>query len=78
MYFSDPTRVARFADWLEEDLVHHASILQSRNIANTNLSIVADYQSSRISSPIAPVSIPSTIAGVMKLLHFLILTFNSN
>ena len=63
-YFSDPTRAARFADRLEEELVHHASILQRRNAANTNLATQAavDLQSSRITSPTA-MSIPSTIAG---------------
>jgi len=55
-YLADPSRVTRFADRLEEDVVHHASILQQCNINNTNLAV--DVYTN---TP----SMPSTIAGQM-------------
>jgi len=59
-YFSDPSRVARLADPLEEEVVHHAAILQRCNVSNANL---MDLPSSQISSPSAVMTIPSIITG---------------
>ena len=61
-FFSDPSRVARLADPLEEEVVHHAAILQRCNTSNANL---ADVPASQISSPTCTtmMSIPSVITG---------------
>jgi len=59
-YLSDWSRVARIADRLEEQLVHHGSILQLTNVANTNL--VAGH-GSQTSTLFAVPSIPSSIIG---------------
>jgi len=65
-YFSDPYHVARIADHLEEDVVHHGSILQGWNINNTQLVCAVDAggQLNQATSALVTVpSVPSSITG---------------
>jgi len=61
-YFADPSREARLADRLEEEVVHHGMVLRSCNTSNANM--VTDVRGSRyrISAPTL-LSIPSVIIG---------------
>jgi len=66
-YFSDPTRVSRFADALEEEMVHHGFILQHCNVVNANL---RDVSASRMSVP-TMISVPYMITGQLCSAQFL-------
>jgi len=44
-YFKDSSRKCRVADRLEEDVVHHASMLSRCNAANTTMKLLFDGSS---------------------------------
>ena len=59
-YSSDSSCVARVADWLEQDVVHHGSVLQHWNLNNTNLTKSVQGSASVV---FAVPSVPSSITG---------------
>ena len=61
-YVCDPTRRSRFADQLEEEVVHHGAILQGCNVVNANL---VDAMGAPTSAPAMP-SVPSMITGYLR------------
>ena len=61
-YVCDPTRRSRFADQLEEEVVHHGAILQRYNVVNANL---VDALGAPASAPAMP-SVPSMITGYLR------------
>ena len=61
-YFSDPSRVARLADPLEEEVLHHAAIIQRCNTSNASLMEAVGSQTS-FSTPSSVITIPSVITG---------------
>ena len=59
-YLSNPSRAAKFADRLEEEVVHHGAILQRSVVDNTYLTDIHLSQTPTIST------VPSMIAGRVK------------
>ena len=62
-YFSDASRLPRLADRVEEELVHHGSIVHRWNVNNANLTSGHGSQTSQLFT--VP-SFPSSIFGLLR------------